>query len=1096
MIDRSAHDWYKDAVIYQTHIKAFFDSNDDGIGDFQGLIQKLDYIQSLGVNAIWLLPFYPSPLRDDGYDIADYRGVNPAYGTVSDVKRLIKEAHRRGIRIITELVVNHTSDQHPWFQRARHAKPGSRYRDYYVWNDTDQKYTDTRIIFLDTESSNWTWDPVARAYFWHRFYSHQPDLNFDNPVVRREIIGVLRHWLDMGVDGLRLDAVPYLIEREGTNCENLDETHDILKEIRAEIDANYPDRMLLAEANQWPEDTRPYFGDGDECHMAFHFPLMPRMYMALAQEDRHPITDILRQTPEIPENCQWAIFLRNHDELTLEMVTEKERDYLWRFYAADPRMRINLGIRRRLAPLMDNDRRKIELMMSLLMSMPGSPVLYYGDELGMGDNIYLGDRDGVRTPMQWSPDRNGGFSRADPQKLFLPSVMDPVYGFQGINVEAQDRNPTSLLNWTRRLVSVRRNHKAFSRASVDFLYPGNRKILAFIREHEGEAILCVANISRTAQPVELHLQDYKGRVPVELLGRNAFPPIGELPYLLTLQPYGFYWFLLAEEAEVPSWHTDAPEPMPEFVTLVVPEGLKSLFDGRPRKEFEGGILRSFMQHQRWFAAKGEGLSRVRIGWASHVEAGPDSHALLGLEAAIGSGDTQTYLLPLDIAWGEENVGHGNPLLPYTVAEVRRGPRLGALCDGTHGGAFARATLKAMLEDKTVDTPDGALRYLHSPKFEFTADLDELEIRRLGAEQSNSSIMIGQEVIMKAYRRLSSGIHPEVEVGRFLTDVAGFENTPPLVGSLERIAPDGTATALAAAFGYIWNQGDGWHFTLDYLKRELDTLTIGGPEEEAKSPEDIFGLYNESARGLGRRTADMHRAFAIDTDDEAFAREPVDVEDLRDWQLKAEAQLDKALEAVKRVLPDLEGDDRETVDRFVAAEPAIRERLKALSETPVEAAKTRVHGDYHLGQVLVAKDDFFILDFEGEPSRPLEERRAKTSPLKDVAGMLRSFDYAAWAAVDAMSDNGRSSRGALTHYALMWREEACRNFLNAYRETMGDCPSLPEPIGEANRLLETFLLEKAFYELVYEASNRPRWVSIPLRGILGLLETNDESQRFT
>ncbi len=1096
MIDRSDHDWYKDAIIYQTHVKAFFDSNDDGIGDFQGLIQKLDYIQDLGVNAIWLLPFYPSPLRDDGYDIQDYRGVNPAYGSVADVRRLIKEAHKRGIRIITELVVNHTSDQHRWFQRARHAKPGSRYRDYYVWSDTDQKYTDTRIIFLDTESSNWTWDPVARAYYWHRFYSHQPDLNFDNPVVRREIIGVLRHWLDMGVDGLRLDAVPYLIEREGTNCENLPETHDILKEIRAEMDANYPDRMLLAEANQWPEDTRPYFGDGDECHMAFHFPLMPRMYMALAQEDRHPITDILRQTPEIPENCQWAIFLRNHDELTLEMVTEKERDYLWRFYAADPRMRINLGIRRRLAPLMDNDRHKIELMMSLLMSMPGSPVLYYGDELGMGDNIYLGDRDGVRTPMQWSPDRNAGFSKSDPQKLFLPAVMDPVYGFQSINVEAQNRAPTSLLNWTRRLISVRRNHKAFSRASVDFLYPGNRKILAFTRQHEGEVILCVANVSRTAQPVELHLQEFKGRVPVELLGRNAFPPIGDLPYLLTIQPYGFYWFLLAEEAEVPSWHSDAPEPLPEFVTIVVPQGLRSLLEGRPRRELEDGVLRSFIQHQRWFAAKDADVGRVQIEWAHHVEEGGESHLLVGLSTAISDAEQQTYLLPLDIAWGEENVGHGNPLLPYTVAEVRRGPRLGALCDATHGGDFARTTLQAMLADRTIEGADGTLRYTHSASFELDEDLDSLEIRRLGAEQSNSSIMIGQKVIMKAYRRLSSGVHPEVEVGRFLTDVAGFANTPPLVGSLERVAPDGTVTALAAAFGFVWNQGDGWNFTLDYLKRELDTLTIEGTGELPEGEDGVFSLYGESARGLGERTADMHRAFAIDTDDEAFMREPVEAADLEAWRESAEAQLGHALAAVKRVLGDLQDEDREMAERFLGAETALRQRLAALAETPVEMAKTRVHGDYHLGQVIVAKDDFYILDFEGEPSRPLHERRAKTAPLKDVAGMLRSFDYAAWAAVDAVADNGRSSRDSVTHYALAWRQEACRSFLNAYREKMGDCPSLPEPIDEANRLLETFLLEKAFYELVYEASNRPRWVSIPLRGVLGLLEATDESQRFT
>ncbi|MBU2089031.1 MAG: maltose alpha-D-glucosyltransferase, partial [Alphaproteobacteria bacterium] len=548
-------DWYKDAIVYQLHIKAFQDANGDGVGDFAGLMSRLDYVEQLGVNTIWLLPFYPSPLRDDGYDISDYRRINPSYGVMRDVKRFIAEAHQRGISVITELVINHTSDQHPWFQRARKAKPGSAARDFYVWSDTDTLYSGTRIIFLDTEKSNWTWDPEAGQFFWHRFYSHQPDLNFANPRVLEEVIRVMRFWLEMGVDGLRLDAIPYLAERDGTNNENLPETHDILKKIRTALDDGFSDRLLLAEANQWPEDTAPYFGDGDECHMAFHFPLMPRMYMAVAQEDRHPITDIMRQTPEIPENCQWAIFLRNHDELTLEMVTDRERDYLWNTYAADTRARINLGIRRRLAPLMQNDRRKIELMNALLLSMPGTPVMYYGDELGMGDNFYLGDRDGVRTPMQWSADRNGGFSRANPQQLYLPAVMDPVYGYQTVNVEAQQAEPSSLLNWVRRMIAVRKRHDSFGRGSFVLLYPRNRRVLAYVRQHEGETILCVANLSRSAQAVELDLSAYRGSVPIELLGQQPFPPIGDLPYLLTLPAHGFFWFVLASEQEVPSWHT-------------------------------------------------------------------------------------------------------------------------------------------------------------------------------------------------------------------------------------------------------------------------------------------------------------------------------------------------------------------------------------------------------------------------------------------------------------------------------------------------------------------------------------------------------------
>lgn len=516
--------WYKDAIIYQLHIKSFYDGNGDGIGDFKGLTEKLDHIASLGITAIWILPFFPSPRRDDGYDIADYGNVSPDYGTMDDFRAFVDAAHARDMRVIIELVINHTSDQHPWFERARNAPAGSPERDFYVWSETDQKFPETRIIFLDTEKSNWTWDPVAGAYYWHRFYSHQPDLNFDNPAVLDELITVMRFWLDTGIDAFRLDAIPYLVEREGTNNENLPETHAILKKIRAAMDEGHPGKMLLAEANQWPEDTQEYFGDGDECHMAFHFPLMPRMYMAIAKEDRFPITDIMRQTPEIPDNCQWAIFLRNHDELTLEMVTDAERDYLWNTYAADRRARINLGIRRRLAPLMERDRRRIELMNALLLSMRGTPVIYYGDEIGMGDNIYLGDRDGVRTPMQWSPDRNGGFSRADPARLVLPPLMDPLYGYEAVNVEAQSADAHSLLNWSRHMLALRRKFTAFGRGTLRFLSPANRKIIAYLREYEGEVLLCVANLSRLPQAVELDLAEFEKRIPIELTGMSAFPP--------------------------------------------------------------------------------------------------------------------------------------------------------------------------------------------------------------------------------------------------------------------------------------------------------------------------------------------------------------------------------------------------------------------------------------------------------------------------------------------------------------------------------------------------------------------------------------------
>src|SRR5215472_4461001 len=606
--------WYKDAIIYQLHVKSFFDGNSDGIGDFAGLISKLDYIAELGINTIWLLPFYPSPLLDDGYDISDYRNVHGDYGTLGDFRHFIRQAHVRGIRVITELVVNHTSDRHPWFQRARRAKAGSPWRNYYVWSENDQKYAGTRVIFVDSERSNWAWDQEVSAYYWHRFYSHQPDLNFDNPQVLKSVMSVMRFWLHLGVDGLRLDAVPYLVEREGTTNVNLPETHAILKRFRAEVDQAFPGRMLLAEVNQWPEDTKDYFGDGDECHMAFHFPLMPRMYMAIAREDRFPISDIMRQTPPIPETCQWAVFLRNHDELTLEMVTDTERDYLWQTYASDRRARLNLGIRRRLAPLLERDRRRIELMNSLLLSMPGTPVIYYGDEIGMGDNIHLGDRNGVRTPMQWSPDRNGGFSRADPAALALPTIMDSLYGYEIVNVEAQSRDPHSLLHWMRRMLAIRRAHPAFGRGVLRFLYPKNRKILAYLREHDSETILCVANVSRSPQAVELDLSEFAGRVPIELNGGSLFPPIGTLTYLLTLPPFGFYWFVLAKESESPSWHTPAPEPMPEYVTVVVREGLANALRQSGAALLERDVLPAYLPKRRWFAAKDQKLEQARIAY--------------------------------------------------------------------------------------------------------------------------------------------------------------------------------------------------------------------------------------------------------------------------------------------------------------------------------------------------------------------------------------------------------------------------------------------------------------------------------------------------
>jgi trehalose synthase len=1077
-------DWYKDAIIYQLHIKAFHDSNGDGIGDFNGLLQRLDYIERLGVNAIWLLPFYPSPLRDDGYDIADYRSINPAYGTMRDFRRFVAEAHRRGIRVITELVINHTSDQHPWFQRARHAKKGSAARGFYVWNDDDERYPETRIIFLDTEKSNWTWDPVAGQFFWHRFYSHQPDLNFDNPRVLDEVIKVMRYWLDMGVDGLRLDAIPYLVERDGTNNENLSETHEILKTIRKALDERYPDRMLLAEANQWPEDTRPYFGEGDECHMAFHFPLMPRIYMALAQEDRHPISDIMRQTPEIPESCQWAIFLRNHDELTLEMVTDQERDYLWRTYAEDVRARINLGIRRRLAPLMQNDRRKIELMNALLLSMPGTPVVYYGDELGMGDNIYLGDRDGVRTPMQWSPDRNGGFSRANPQMLYLPPIMDPVYGYQTINVEAQEADPSSLLNWIRRMIAVRKQHPAFGRGDFTMLYPRNRRILAYTRSDGAETLLCVVNLSRSAQAVELDLSRHRGCVPVELVSQSPFPPIGELPYMLTLSGYGTFWFVLASQAQAPDWHSNVPEPLPEFVTLTLIGGnIERALEGRERRQLERDVLPQFLERQRWFGAKGEAIAGTAIREIAKLDEEAGLLSIVEVELASGR---QHYLLPLSILWGEENVQFGAPKLSATVARVRKGAQLGALIDGSYDDRLASELMRRMQQGGELSLPGGVLRFhgserLASMRFEDPS-------LPLQGEQSNVSIAFGRQALMKIFRRLRPGEQPEVEVARFLTEDAGYPYTPAFLGMVTFEDEAGENTVLASVSAFVENQGDAWTVFLHALQRHIEDEILAPPADGAATPDGgpMSFLYPlDLVRKLGERTGGMHAAFAVKTDMEAFRSEPVRRADIEQWVRETRAELAAARAALLRAGGNLPASAAESADSLLSLLPEVEKRLTALRRMKPWGRKTRIHGDYHLGQVLIAQQEVYIIDFEGEPRRTLAERRAKSSPLRDVAGMLRSFDYVAWAAarqVGARLPDQARDYGAL---ARRWRERMTAEFLGGYFSAT-ESPDAEREEREG-LLLNLFLLQKGFYEINYELSNRPDWVGIPIQGLLDLIE---------
>jgi maltose alpha-D-glucosyltransferase / alpha-amylase len=1091
--------WYKDAIIYQLHVKAFFDADDDGSGDLPGLCRKLDYLQDLGVTALWLLPFYPSPLRDDGYDISDYKNINPSYGRMADFKNFVREAHRRNLRVITELIINHTSDQHPWFERARRAKPGSSLRNFYVWSDTDQKFPETRIIFVDSEKSNWTWDPVAQAYYWHRFYAHQPDLNFDNPRVLRAVIDVMRFWLDLGVDGMRLDAVPYLIEREGTINENLPETHEILKRLRRELDVRYGDRMLLAEANQWPEDVLQYFGAGDECHMAFHFPLMPRIYMAVSTEDRHPITDIMRQTPDIPETCQWAVFLRNHDELTLEMVTDRERDYLWNHYATDRHARINLGIRRRLAPLMDNDRRKIELLNALLISMPGTPVLYYGDEIGMGDNIFLRDRDGVRTPMQWSFDRNGGFSRADPARLYLPPIMDPVYGFEAVNVEAQSRSPSSLLNWIKRLIAARRSRRAFGRGTLRFLYPSNRKVIAYLRALDDEIILCVANLSRSPQAVELDLSEFRGRQPVELLGRSMFPTVGELPYLLTLQPYSFFWFDLLPAAQESAGLQTAP---PEFLTLVMPRNWADLFRQHTLPQLENEAIPAFLPRQRWFGEKDQRIKGASVRAHGEIvrqfEDGSGSETFLAavVEAQLAAGPRPRYFLPLTAIWSPAETELRQGLVPITLAELRQSRKEGALVDALSQDGFVLAIIDAIQREVTVPLEGGEIRCRKTPRFDQSPLPERFVVRRASTEQSNSSVFFEEYGMLKLYRRLQPGAHPEVEMSRFLVERAGFANTPPLLATLE-IALDGEGGAeehaLGVLFGFIRNQGDGWTQALNYLTRYLDDALSSGEDPSNLADPDVFFLM--LARQLGIRTAEMHRALTEHAGDQPdFAPEPISPEDIVEWRDALAAAAADMLSGLERGRSSLPAATQDLADRVIEGRDDLFERIRRLIPDTLDAQKTRYHGDFHLGQVIVVQNDFFIIDFEGEPARPLATRRRKGPPLRDVAGMIRSFDYAAVAAVRELAEARPAAEPRMTELAEAWRQRAVDGFRAAYRKTMRGCAAYPASKKQAREMTAFFMLEKAVYEVSYELANRPAWVDIPLKGILGILAKTEKVER--
>ncbi|OGG47879.1 MAG: maltose alpha-D-glucosyltransferase [Candidatus Handelsmanbacteria bacterium RIFCSPLOWO2_12_FULL_64_10] len=1099
--------WYQDAVIYEVPVRAFFDSNEDGIGDLPGLTEKLDYIQDLGITAIWLLPFYPSPLKDDGYDIADYRSVHSAYGTLQDFRHLIREAHERGLKVITELVINHTSDQHPWFQRARRAPPGSRWRQFYVWSDRPDRFPEARIIFKDFEASNWAWDPVARSYYWHRFYSHQPDLNFRSPDVRRAVLSTMDFWLKLGVDGLRLDAVPYLYEEEGTSCENLPETHLFLREMRQHMDRRFHDRMLLAEANQWPDEAAAYFGAGDECHMAFHFPVMPRLFMALRTEDRFPIVDILRQTPPIPDPCQWALFLRNHDELTLEMVTDEDRDYMYRVYAQDPDARINLGIRRRLAPLLGNHERRIELMNALLLSLPGTPVVYYGDEIGMGDNVYLGDRNGVRTPMQWSADRNAGFSRANSQRVYLPAIVDPEYHYEAVNVEAQQSNPHSLLWWMKRLIALRKRYPAFGRGSLEMLSPDNPHVLAFLRTLGEEQILVVANLSRFAQVVNLDLKPWAGMVPVELFSRSGFPAIGDAPYLLTLAPHTFFWFRLegARVEQPVASLTDRPLP-----TLVVPGEWTDLVDTQPRARLEA-LLPAYVSGRRWFAGKAKAIQAATIADVIPIEndAEEPSGLILIVRVEYLDGEPDAYILPVTLAKDDEarRILAETPQIAIARLDWRsasKGSGSGLLIDAMWDEAFCHLLLQTIVGRRRIRGEKGQLTGIR------TRALLDMYGRHDGtltpgvgrAEQSNTSVVFANRMILKIFRRSGEGINPEVEVERFLVERGGFSRVPAVGGYLE-YRHGRVESTIGVLEGYIENQGDAWELTLEALTQYFEQA-LAKPDQASPVvptgrlvdlanqdlPADAYaavGPYLESARLLGQRTAEMHQALASGADDPAFAPEPFTPFHQRSLYQSLRQLTIQSMQLLRRRLPTLPEEEQSVAQGLLGAEEQVLERFRFLLGPALAVSRMRHHGDFHLGQVLYSGGDFCFIDFEGEPARSLGDRRLKRSALRDVAGMLRSFDYASRQGLirglERALRPGDVQR--LVPWARYWRRWVGVAYLRGYLAAAG-APFIPGSRDDLHHLLDAALLEKALYELNYEMNNRPDWVGVPLRGIAELV----------
>ncbi len=1096
--------WYQKAVIYQVHVRSFYDGNADGIGDFRGLAQKLDYLQDLGVTALWMLPFYPSPLRDGGYDISDYTGVNPEYGTMRDFRALVREAHARGLRVITEVVINHTSDQHAWFQRARRAPRGSRERDFYVWSDDPSRYSDVRIIFQDFEPSNWTWDPVAEQYYWHRFYHHQPDLNFENPAVHKAVLGVIDFWLDTGVDGLRLDAVPYLYEEEGTNCENLPATHEFLKKLRSHVDGKYRNRMLLAEANMWPEDTRAYFGggQGDECHMAFNFPVMPRMYMAVQMEDRYPLVDIMHQTPPIPDTAQWALFLRNHDELTLEMVTDEERDYMYRAYADDPRARINLGIRRRLAPLQKNNRNKIELLNGLLMSLPGTPIIYYGDEIGMGDNIYLGDRDGVRTPMQWSADRNAGFSAANPQQLFLPVIIDPEYRYESINVATQQNNPSSLLVWTRRLIAQRQRHPVFGTGELTLLSPENPKILAFIRSDESTTILVVANLSRFPQPAQLDLSDYRELTPVEVSGGNRFPTITDAPYQLTMAPHSFLWLRLHEPTVDEGSEADSAP------TIVVSGSWQDVFTVRAVRDRFQRLLPGVLAGRSWFNPQARTVEDLRVLSALPVRSdGRELGRIVLIQVDYTDGEPETYQLPLAFHPMARATDDYRSRATLFAIESPGGKRAGVIVDAVGESAFGQALLEVIKRRRRVPTEEGDLvgvvgrvgrRVLDAADEALPASASREAVR-------NSAILFGEELFLKLFRRVDIGVNPDWEIGRFLTDDTAFGNAVQTYGAVELRTHGHARRTLGVLQQQVTHERDGWDYVIDKFSSYqedlyslidegrigelLPAVTLAGFDdiELPSAAHELFGPFLSIATRTGERLAELHHALASDTKDPALSPASFPPHYQRQIYQSARSKVRNSLRSLYVARNSLPPAWAVEVAAVLDSEEAILRLLDPVKTLDIRGLRMRTHGDMHLGQILITGADVIFIDFEGRPTRFISQRREKRSPLRDLAGLCRSIDVASGVALaqhmdrfnvrPSSSDAEALSRG--THYASSWLQTA---LTQGYLRDM-EIDLLTEGRGSSRTLMQVFLVEKLGLE-----------IQAHLRGAPALLPSTFEALR--